>query len=546
VSAETAAARTDTPVLPRWVLVLSAAVALTTVTPHAYQALTVPPDDVFTGCVESVDDQNAYLTRVEQVRRGRLFVQDLATAEETPRRLANPPWLIIGLIARAIPLPTVVTYQVVRVTWAFGYLLLVWLLARGFFRRSEPRLFAFVIAALGSGLGWIADAVNALAGRTVIFSADVMPELWGYHSLQIPHFILSEALIVLLVLTLLRGWRRPGALVGPAAFAIAVLLAYIHPFDVAVLVPLLVGHSVFCRITRCQGGRHTGVNLWAAAGMIPPVAFYWWELHNSPIVAAWAEQNLLRSPPPLSYLLGLGIVLPLAIIGRGMLRARGRNGPEVWLMIFWVLVTGVAVYSYPVLTFERRCVEGLHLPLTLLAGIGVSDWLVPALQRRLKGWGERRVLVLALALVLAGILPTNLKLLADGATDPEPRIPADWLRSFAWVDANTPPDARIFTHHVVGGFLARYALRHVHLGHWQLTIDVDRKREMSQRFFAPETPDTERLAILRASGCGWVAAPPRPAARLSGVEGLSVVFDAGGLLILRLDNPPPPPRLEPR
>lgn len=546
MSAEEGGTHARLPLFPRWVMMLSVATALSSVIPHAYQALTVPPGEVFTGCVESVDDQNAYLTRVEQVRQGQLFVRDLATAEETPLELANPPWLIIGLVARMLPLPTAVTYQAVRVLWAFGYLLLVWLLVRAFFRRSEPRRFAFVIAALGSGLGWLADAVNALAGRAVILSADLMPELWGYHSLQLPHFILAEALIVLLVLVLLRAWRRPGPLLGPAAFAVAALLVYIHPFDVAVFAPLLVGHLVLCRILRCEGGRHTGVNLWAVAGMIAPAAFYWWELHSDPVVAAWNAQNVLRSPSPLSYLLGLGIVLPLAIVGPRMLRERGRRGADAWLIILWPLVTAVAVYSYPLLTFERRCVEGVHLPLALLAGIAVSDWLVPGLRHRLRGWSERRATLLALVIVLAGILPTNVKLIVDDATNREPRIPADWLKGFAWVDAHTPPDARVFTSHRVGSFLTRYALRQVHYGHWQLTIDVDRKRELAERFFAADTPDSERLAILRAAGCGWVAAGRTQAGHLGEVPGLSVAHDAGDLVILRLDDPPPPPRLAPR
>lgn len=546
MSAEAVTPPVPEPTFPRWVIVLSVTVALSSAVPHLYQALTVPPGQVFTGCVESVDDQNAYLTRVEQVRRGRHFVQDLATAEETPRQFANPPWLIIGLIARALPVPTIVTYQAVRLLWAFGYLLLIWLLVRSFFQRPAPRLFAFTIAALGSGLGWMADVIDYVAGRDLIYSADIMPELWAYHSLQIPHFILAQALIVLLVLTLLRGWRRPGPLIGPLAFGLAALLIYVHPFDAGVLAPLLGGHFLLCRFASCPGGRHTGVNLWAIAGMIPPTAFYLRELHSDPVVAAWNAQNVLRSPSSLSYLLGLGIVFPLAALGPKMLRERGRAGADTALILLWPLVTAVAVYAFPLYTFERRCVEGLHLPLALLAGIAVSDWLVPGLRYRLPRLSHRGATVLALALVLLGILPTNVKLLVDQAGSALPVIPAGWLEGFAWIDAHTPPDARVFTGHRVGSFLTRYAQRHVHFGHWQLTIDATRKRAMAREFFAAETPDAERLEILRAAGCGWVAAVPEAARQVAGVEGLSVVYANSDLVILRLDDPPPPPRLAPR
>jgi len=529
--------------VPRWVVVLSAVVVLSTILPHIHQAATTPPGWRFTGVVEAVDDQNLYFSWLEQMRDGRLLVYDYETAEEGPPFLPNPPWLIIGLLARVIPLPLIVTYHAVRLVWGFGCLLVVWLLVREFFERPLPRMFAFVTAALGSGLGALADGVNAIAGRTVLVSADLMPEMWGYHSLSLPNFVMAIALMALLALILLRAYRRPSLRLSLAAMATMFVLTLTHAYNVGVLAPLLVGHFVFCRIARPDGGRNAGINLWALAGIVPAAAFLWWQTHANPLVASWGEQNVLRSPPPLVYLLGFGVVLPLAIAGRIALGRRRRETAADWLMIFWVPVTLVAIYSYPVLPFERRCVEGVFLPLAILTGIAMGDRLVPLLRARLQGGGERGAIALAMALLLAGILPTNVKLLVDGALSDEPLIPPGWVAGFAWVTENTPPDARFFTSQRTGGLLARYALRHVHVGHWNLTVDVERKREMARRFFTADTPDAERLAILRASGCGWVAATAGQAAGLEGWDALKIAHDAGDLLVFRFRESPPPPRL---
>ena len=229
-------------------------------------------------------------------------------------------------------------------------------------------------------------------------------------------------------------------------------------------------------------------------------------------------------------------------MGRVLLGRLRRETPGDWLMILWVLVTALVVYSYPLVPFERRCVESVHIPLAVLAGIALAHGLVPLLQRRLAGWNRRRVVTVAMALLLAGILPTNIKLLVDGATTDAARIPRGWVEGFAWIRANTPEDARFFTTHRIGMFLARYALRHVHLGHLFVTVDLERKREMAERFFAPDVPDSERLEILRAAGCGWVAADARHAAALRRFDALQVAYDSGDLVIFRFpENPPPPP-----
>ncbi|MGC9316880.1 MAG: hypothetical protein ACP5KN_02445, partial [Armatimonadota bacterium] len=149
----------------------------------------------------------------------------------------------------------------------------------------------------------------------------------------------------------------------------------------------------------------------------------------------------------------------------------------------------------------------------------------------------------AIALLLVGVLPTDIALLGRLSTTQEPVIPGDWVRTFEWIEAHAPAEARFMTTHRTGTFLARYASRHVHMGHWHVTVDVERKREMAAQFFAEDTPPERRLAILREAGCGWVAADGEQAILIADTEGLEEARAASEMAVYRLPEPPAAPSL---
>jgi len=525
-----------TPAWPRWVLALSVALALSSAIPHAWQALTCPADEVFTGFVEAHNDQNLYLMWARQAQAGGVLMDNLATAEQAPPMFVGPQWVALGMLARIIPIPPIILYRIVAVALAFAYLLILWRLISEVFRDPNARLFAFAIGALGSGFGAICDVINALAGRTVIFSADLMPELWAYHSFLLPHFTLTLCLMALLALTLLRAWRAPSMRLSFAAAGWALLLIAVHPYDIVVWGPLLVLHTAVCALARVPA-RTVAVNAWALAGATIPAAAYALQSKTHPMVAVWSEQNLLRSPALHVYLIGMGIVLPLAILGRGAMRREPADDvppapPVGQFLVLWALVSVLMAYSYPLVPFERRAVEGIHIPLALLAGAGMAGCVLPWLRDRLAG-SEGRARRLALVLLLVAILPTNVMLLVHGARAQQARIPLGMLQGFEWIEANTPPDARVFTSMTVGQYCCRYALRHVSVGHLQVTVDPQGKQALAEEFFAPGTAQARRREILRESGCGWVAATPGQASALRGLSWLQAVHDTGALVIYR-------------
>lgn len=208
-------------------------------------------------------------------------MDNLATAEQAHPMFTGPLWIVIGTLARLIPLPLIAIYRALAVILAFIYLLVLWRLVCEVFERDGPRPFAFVIGALGSGFGAICDGINALSGGAPLVSSDVMPEMWAYHSFLLPNFTLALCLMALLTRILLRAWRTPSPNLHLPAAIVALLLVAVHPYDLVVWGPLLALHFVIA-ITDQSDRRAVTINLWAIAGMSVVAVLYLWQSRALP------------------------------------------------------------------------------------------------------------------------------------------------------------------------------------------------------------------------------------------------------------------------
>lgn len=516
---------------PRWVLITIAVVTLVSCAPHLWLSATTPTNLHYVGTWEYVHDQNTYLMWARQVQDGQLLVHDLLTTEDHPPLLPSLPWLIVGLLARVMPLMW--AYHGLRVVSAVAFLLAAWGLIARYFEDPTRRMFAFVIIAAGSGLKAFTDLVNHIGQRPIITTADAMPELWGFHSLAVvPHFALSLALMAGLAWTLLESFRRDTWRLAMIAAALAGLLTLVHPFDMVVWGPLLVAMII---IQWLRKRRVAWTSSAALAGIAPAAIFLFWQMKTNPIFEAWASQNVLPSPPMMQYMLGFGVPLVLAVSGLFILRHRARWTSAGLMIVLWVAITVVAINAGSLIKFERRCIEGAHIPLALLAAIGMTGWVLPWMRARWK-LDEARARRLGLAALLLCILPTNIKMLADGCVSSEAIIPADWVQAFEWIEATTPEDARLFCAPLTGNHAAVIAGRRVYAGHPQQTIDFAAKAREVALFFDTSTPAQQRRDILLASKCGWVIAHDTQRSVIGTLPELTEVFANDTVTVSRVER----------
>ena len=197
-------------------------------------------------------------------------------------------------------------------------------------------------------------------------------------------------------------------------------------------------------------------------------------------------------------------------------------------MLAWA--GSAAVLLYVPFALQRRFITGLHVPLVLLATMGLEQvvWRRVGSHRR----------TLATALLIAAASPTNLVVplvaVAGVAAGRPPLVmtageagACDWLaENTAWTDTVLAPVE-------AGQFIPAWAGNRVVYGHPFETIDAERKRDEVIHFYSAAATAAERQALLEAYDVRYVlTAGERAGVDLAGL-GLVGAWAGDGLVLYR-------------
>jgi hypothetical protein len=235
--------------------------------------------------------------------------------------------------------------------------------------------------------------------------------------------------------------------------------------------------------------------------------------------------------------LGYGLLVPLAAWGATLLVRESRKrdeGARLWLPVIWATV-GFVVPYLPV-SFQRKMVMGLHLPIALLAGVGLSHlarWVTgrasrvasqPPAGSRL-GTRDPR---LATAIVAAGVVltaPTNVLVVSHQVAQAVSQNlsttqyhPVFWwateLDALEWADEHLPDDPVLQALTISSVLIPPFTGHRVWAGHWSETPGFAVSPQNSKigevnRFFTRWMPPEERERWLRERGITHVFFGPR-------------------------------------
>ena len=474
------------------------ALAVLTTLPYLAAALRTPTGYVFSGVLTAYDDTFTYFAWMRQSADGHLFMCDAFTSEPQPCEFFLPLWNILGLVARVTRFPIPLTFHAARLL--AGLLLLI--VARdvaGSVMKSRTRVrYSLWLYAMSGGLGWLVFALKTrghlFAATAASGSADLnLPEAFAFRSVfsQV-HFAVGVALVcgaIKLFFGALveRNTNRPfiaGMLVS--------LLAIVHPYMVVVVCgvaavallasPWLNDRGKAARVDYYSIAR-AGVAF--GAGTIPGIAYLIYLNRSNEVLREWLRVTDTFSPPAWEYALGFGIVGALAAIGFRLMWSR--RAPFGRLLLIWALVQAALLYA-PV-SFQRRFVEGLQLPLSIAASVALV-WIARRLLTN-RVTARNRRLFLAGAIAFASV--TNIgfvvgQLVARGAgsgsTDPRRYVRADLVAAFAWLRVNSQPDAVLFSSYFTGNLAPSMTGLGVFLGHYAQTLRSDEKGEQVTAFYA--------------------------------------------------------------
>jgi hypothetical protein len=312
--------------------------------------------------------------------------------------------------------------------------------------------------------------------------------------------------VICLLLAEERGWKW-----AVAAGLAGLLLGNIHSYDMIHLTAAW-GAYLLARwiVGRRFPARELGLALLAAVVAAPSVAHLAWLYKTEPVFQARADTPTL-SPRLALYLLGYGLLIPLALWGVAVLRRLPETDlgarPEAvrlrrLLPTAWLVAGFVAAYAP--FAFQRKMIMGTHLPLALLAGLAVAD-----LARRAAAITHRPRAAGVAAALLVGLLSiTSVRFLYRDAavalregrtsTTVHPVFwPASDLKALEWLGAHAPPDAALLRDPFQGVLVPAYSGRAVYAGHWGETPRFSDRVKDVVAFYGRRWTSEERLRFLR-------------------------------------------------
>jgi hypothetical protein len=507
----------------KWTVVLIAVLTICVAnSPYLLAYASESPRLSFGGVVMNFEDAHGYLAKMNQGAAGRLTYEIPFTSEDHEGAFVGGFFLVLGWICALTGLPVIWMWHLSRLILGFFLLLSAYSFIAYFVEDAGQRLVSYLLVCFGGGFGWLV----LLTGRFSILGFDLidfkMPEAHIFFTLlTFPHFALGAGLLVAVFVSVLllhrtRRWRYAGY-AGLSSFVLAV----VHPYNLLVVACTL---GLWLLVIACRKRRVPLVELTGAvvAGLmaLPVLAYYLYVFNSNPAFGAWATQSGSGSPHPLHYFFGYG---PLLILGLpAMVREARKADTESILPTIWIVVVAILVYAP--LKQQRRMVEGVHIPLSVLATMGLYSWYLPRLEQskivkrlvtlRQKAYSPRRMRNFIIFVVLVLTVPSNLYILASlTATVVQHPYPFFHERAeneaIDWLASETEYGDTVLTAYGTGSYIPARIDHRVFVGYWAETADFDTKLNIVDRFFRVGTPDTWRIQTLEQYGIAYVYSGPR-------------------------------------
>ncbi len=473
----------------RWVVVVfSLAVMAATCVPYLYGwhlEGSDPDHGWYSGFTCNVSDKCVYMAWMTRAAEGHFFERNLFTTAPQTERKFNVLFFAMGFLGGQLHIPAPLTYHIVRVISGVGLLLAIWWLLGVMRATLRVRWASLLIVAFSSGLGWLFRRVPLAIAPSDLFQPEGYTFMCLYWS---PLFVISLLLMVGAIGFLLLAEQRQAWRYAVYAGLCVLVLGDIHTYD---LVSPAAAWMIFL-LARCAIRRKIGPADLRSLGRVAIVGgcaavsggYIYYVLQTDQAFAARAAVET-PSPAILAYVTGYGLTLVLALAAvvlaaRQLLRrdeeaveplnsevspvaalpvaiagpkkdgsraadfqaGMGIDPQGFGLMLVWMASSFAAAYLP--LPFQRKLIMGVHVPLSILAGVTVAYWL-----RNRTGWRW----ALPLLVTVAILAPTNVYCLYRDVLDLRgnrttyntirPYLRQGEVQAMEWLRKNAPQDAVI-------------------------------------------------------------------------------------------------------
>jgi hypothetical protein len=469
------------------------ALLLLTTLPYVLAWAQPAADWRFSGFLIGVEDSQSYIAKMRQGAAGDLgFTLVYTTEQHAPAagvylHYLLPGWLVGRFIPESSPALTpalVLTFHVMRLVAAAVFLWVLYRFISAFVLTAGLRLIAFMLATIGGGFGWL------LIPAGIVPPEFYLPEAFGFLSLwSIPHLLLARAALLGGLLLLMRsaetGRWRP-ALGAGLCWA---LMGAIVPFYLAVLYTVLAAWIALVWLrARALPARLLAMAVAAGSLTLPLFAFYLLQFSSNPAMAVWSAQNVLPTPSPLLLLLAYLPLLIPALTALPFVWTSAWEKGRLTLLLAWPLAA--FLLAYLPINVQRRLLEGVLVPLSILAAIGLVGWAQHGRAgRALAGGALAAACLSSLALWMGGV---------GAALSPAvPAFrPAAEAAAWVWLNDHAPRNAVALSSFATGNALPAFTHLRPFVGHGPETLGAVDKTALAEALFRDDLTDAERAALL--------------------------------------------------
>ena len=491
--------------------------------PYALGYALARPGTEFTGLLINVEDAS-YLSGIGQGIEGAWQYRLLFTTEDHSPAFIEVFYLVLGHLARGLNLSAVAMWHAARIVADFVLVLVTFGFIAHWIDSPQQRRVALLLAVLSAGLDlWRFPFDPANLFEAIPIDLHIPEAHLFYSALTYPHFAVGISLVLitfwLLLQTMLAREPSPRRWMFALGAALGnILIGIVYPFLIFLMATVIGAFALFLVWREKRILWREGAMLFIAFAIPAPLFLYYQiELATNPVLRAWNEQAVTLSPNPIHYLLAYAPLLPFAVLAWFSVR-RIDEDRKRRMIFLWIWVCAVSLLLYTPVTQQRRFVEGVQVPLAILAAVGLFDVVLPRLRQSrvfatisqrpgYSGEGLQQLLLVGLILLASltslSVWLSSVALLA--VEQPYPLFrPIEEMQAMDWLRNHSAHTESIFSSYWTGSFLPSRSAYPVFVGHRYETIHFDEKRRESEQFFDAATADAWREQLLRENRIAFV------------------------------------------
>lgn len=504
-----------------WLFAAFVALALTLVlqAPYAVGYLTAPRDALYTGLLVNPEDAN-YLTIIQRGREGAWSHSLRFTSEPDAPAFLYVYYLALGHLARGLGLDATAMWHFARAVMTFVTCVIAFGFVATFVAPRAWRVFAYLLAILGGGFDWFVFPFEILDPTSATPVDLKMADAHLFHAaLTFPHYLASIALLMILFWCAARllnenlSRAKFFALLLVGALA-NIGIALVYPFFILLSCGVLALYVIVLMLRARKILWRAGIVAGSLTLAVLPLGLYYANaLASSELLRVWSAQSQTLSPNPLHYLLTFAPYLILALLSLFQVGLGDNARALLWA---WVIVVALLVYAP--LGAQRRFLQGVQVPLSILAAFGLFQVALPRVARtrwfqnlaqrpNYSAAGIERLLIVVLLLLvsLSSVYQGLSAMALTGVIQPYPLFrPRAEVAAMNFLRAHARENDVVLSSYLSGSYLPLQSGARVYLGHVYETIFFQEKQTQVDEFFDGSTGDAARENFLQRNQIEFV------------------------------------------